>query len=157
MTSVKVELLDTSPFTAADLWQLGLEKNWDELKRILAPVINAKFAVTDLRHRLLIDDIRQRFDSSKDNRGYTILSIILYTNAADKKKMADVADCVLSLGIHPDLPGKNAWRPAHTVGALALVELVPTVYACRPDMKALNGLNRTPLGASQATYVSKTL
>jgi hypothetical protein len=155
MTSVAPKSLNTHPFAEADLWQLGLEKNWEKLKKILAPVTNNTFAVTELKHRLLIDNIRRRFDSSKDSRGYTILGTILNTKAADKKRMADVADLVLSVGVHPDLPGINTWRPAHIVGEEALVELVSTIFACRPDMTALNSNGRTPLTASQGRYVSK--
>ncbi len=151
-----LEPLDTRPFSDADLWKLGREENWGKLKRILAPIIdNEKFAVTELKQRLLIDDIRRRFDSSKDSFGYTILAGILCTNATDKKKMAEVADLVLSLGVHPDLPDTDAWIPAHVVGAYALYELVPTVFACRPDMSALNNNNHTPLEASRCTYVSR--
>jgi hypothetical protein len=62
-----------------------------QLKKILAPLTSSEFAVTDLKHRLLIDDIRRRFDASKDSEGYAILAKILHANAADKKQMADVA------------------------------------------------------------------
>jgi hypothetical protein len=156
MNSAMPEALDTNPFADSDLWQLGLEQNWSELKRILAPITDSNpFAVTDLKYRLLIDDIRRRFDSSKDSWGHTILGVILRTNAADKRRMADVADLVLSLGVHPDLASVRLWRPSHVVGGRALVELVPTIFACRPDMAAVNGNDCTPLEASQSTYVSK--
>ncbi len=135
MNSAMPEALDTNPFADSDLWQLG--------------------AVTELKYRLLIDDIRRRFDSSKDSWGHTILGVILRTNAADKRRMADVADLVLSLGVHPDLASVRLWRPSHVVGGRALVELVPTIFACRPDMAAVNGNDCTPLEASQSTYVSK--
>jgi hypothetical protein len=146
MALVMSKSLDTTPFADTDLWQLGLEENWEELKRILAPVTGKSFAATELKHRLLIDDIRRRFDSSKDDNGNTILNTILLTNAVDKRRMADVANLVLSVGVHPDLPDNDGRRPAHAVGVLALPELVETIFACRPDM-----LFSTPLKRASAT------
>jgi hypothetical protein len=155
MNSAVPGTLVTRPFTDANLWQLGLEQHWEELQRILAPITRDDFAVTRLENRLLIDDIRQRFDYSKDGDGNTILNTILMTNAADKNRMSDVVELVLSVGVHPDVPNNNRRRPAHIVGQEALVELVPMIYACRLDMGALNSNNLTPLTAAQATYVSK--
>jgi hypothetical protein len=155
MTSVVPEFLDTSPFADEDLWELGWEENWKELKRILGPVTGDNFAVTELKHRLLIDDIRRRFDSSKDMDGYTILSKILLTNASDYIKMTEVAALVLTAGVHPDLPNTKGWRPAHLVGHGARVELVSTIFACRPDMAARNINKDTPsMAALKSTYVS---
>lgn len=156
MAPVALEALDTSPFTDENLWELGLEKNWKELKRILAPVTGNDFAVTELKHRLIIDDIRRRFDSSKTKDGRTILEKILMSKAADKKEMADVAELILSIGINPDVPNAYGWRPSHIVGQEALVELAPTIFACRPDMTALNANKHTPLMAASCTdYVSQ--
>jgi hypothetical protein len=157
MDSVALEALNTHPYADKDLWRLGEEKNWDDLKRILAPITGNDFAVTELKHRLLIDDVRRRFDSSKDGNGNTILNPILLTNAADKRRMADVADLVLSVGVHPDMPDDKGLRPAHIVSFRACVELVSTIFACRPDMTALDNNEDTPLMAAlRVNYVSTT-
>ncbi len=153
MASAVLKALDSSTFEDGNLWELGVEKNWEELQTILAPVTGDDFAVTELTQRLLIDDVRQKFDSAKDSHENTILSRILLTNAADKIKMLNVAAVVMSVGVHPDVPAADGWRPAHIVGQEALVELVSTIYACRPDMAALNSNNLTPLTAAQAAFV----
>jgi hypothetical protein len=69
--------------------------------------------------------------------------------------MAFVTKLILSLGVHPDLPNSNGWRPSHVVGQRAVVELVEIIFSCRPDMTALVNLSQhTPYDASTSTYVS---
>jgi hypothetical protein len=85
MASAMPEFVDASPFADADLWKLGFEKNWEELKRILARVTDKKFAVTELEHRLLIDNIRQRIDSLKEEFGSSMLAIILLSQKKKKR------------------------------------------------------------------------
>jgi hypothetical protein len=151
-----LEALDTQLFADANLWELGFEKNWEKLKKILAPVTGNNFAVTEQKHRLLIDDIRRKFDASTTSSGRTIMEVVFVTNAANKRRMADVAELILSVGMNPDAPDDNGWRPAHIVGQAALVELVPTIFACRPDMTALNANKHTPFMAASCTnYVSQ--
>ena len=155
MNAKKLCFLDTKPFADADLWMIGLEQNWEDLKRILAPVTGMEFAVTHLKSRLLIDDIRRRFDSSEDDGGRMILHEILLSNASDKKGMADIAEMVLSVGVDPDLAQNESWRPSHIVGCNAIPELVSTIFACRPSMTALNPNKDTPLEAARKQeYVS---
>jgi hypothetical protein len=126
-------------FADADLWQLGLQKNWSKLRLIPAPLkeTNTSFGM-DLKCRLLIDDIRQRFDTCKDSRGFTILTIILCTNAADRKQTANVARLVFTLRVIPDLPANNAWTCAHSSADLAVVQVFPTTFASSAQMTALN-------------------
>jgi hypothetical protein len=159
MTSEVLEFVNTSPFVDAELWRLGFEEHWGELKRILGPVTGKNFAVTELRHRLLIDDIRRRLDSSSAPVvGTTILHEILANLNTDRKRIAVVADLVLSVGVNPDLRISGSWgdgcRTSHMVAVLGLVELVPTIFACRPEMTALNDFNSTPLEVASATHVS---
>jgi hypothetical protein len=159
MASVVPDALDTRPFEDGDLWQLGLEKNWEELKRILAPITGKNIAVTEQKQRLLMDDIRRKFDSATDGDGRTIVSTILATDAAYqcKARMADALELVLSVGAHPDMPDAGSSRPAHLISERALVEFVATIFACRPDMCARNGRVHTPYSASTSSYVSEIL
>ena len=157
MNAKRLCFIDTKPFADANLWTLGWEENWKDLKRILAPVTDMEFAVTDLESRLRIDDVRRRFDSSKSASARMILHVILDTKAPDKKGMADIAEMVLSIGVDPDLPSSRLWRPSHIVGQGGLPELVSTIFTCRPDMTARNNYNYdTPLQAAQRLYVSYT-
>ena len=141
-----------------DLWKLGRRPNWERLQRILAAILaRESFFVGDDDSQQLVDHVRRRFDLSRESDGNSIVTRILLQDSGtneQREKMAEVMKAVLSAGINPDLPATNGWRPSHVVGSFALLELVPVLFTCRPDMSAVNNNRDTPLGAALSDYVS---
>jgi hypothetical protein len=86
MAAVVPQYMKTGSFTDANLWTLGDEEHWGKLKEFLAPITDKNFAVTSLQHRLVIEDIGRRFDSSKTRTGSTIVHTMMTNETAASTK-----------------------------------------------------------------------
>ncbi|CAG0914253.1 unnamed protein product [Notodromas monacha] len=125
MDDTSAAAVDTSPFTAENLWMLGRRDNWPRLREIIRPLSalrdNSKeedgFFVTSAAKQALIDDLRMRMDSSKDaDTGMNLVYETVSFNGGDDGELLKL---ILSIGLDPDVAKKYSWRPLHVCASYA--------------------------------------
>ncbi len=142
--------INIEPFTEEDLYQLGSREEEPNLRRILKPFTQRSFAVTNVETQILLDKLRTLFDNSLDSDGHGVFRYVL----ADCTSVGSVnrLETMLSLGIEPDKPDADGQRATHVCGIAANVDVAKTVLLCRPDMKANNIFEETPLEATRRKF-----
>ena len=87
-------------------------------------------------------------DGSKDPDGIGVLINVVAHSSRDN----GLLKILLSAGIDPDQPMKNDFRPSHVCGQNGLLAAAEAIFLCRPDMKAMNSNDHTPLQAASYNY-----
>jgi hypothetical protein len=73
-----------------------------------------------------------------------------HLSKSNSEAQAEILKLILEIGVDPDVPAKkHGFRPSHTCASFGHVDLVPVIFACRPQMEAHNCNGDTPLQAAQ--------
>jgi ankyrin repeat protein len=138
------------PGGVTELWELGLEKNHDLLKKALQPLHPNTFNVTDNERERHLAEICDLFEKSKDEFSRNALHHAMYA------LNPDAACRLLVLGMNPSSTDCAGRTPAHWLvvkwrksaptiqnSRMDLPEFARTVWLCRPALFAADWENQT--------------
>jgi ankyrin repeat protein len=121
------------------LYNLGEENNHSTLNRLLANFDH--FQVCDELHEQQLDEVRKRFESSRDSdTGWSIIHLLIYDDCEERTLKR-----VVQLGIDLEMGDKDHWQPAHIAAFNGRLSHLQLLIACRVDIRAKNNWGDTPL------------
>jgi ankyrin repeat protein len=143
------------PADVSELWELGLDKNHELLKKALEPFHPHTYCVTSEERRRHLAEICDLIEKSRDENGKNALHHAMYA------MNADAACRLLALGMNPSSVDCAGRTPAHWLvvkqsqplstqpaqisknSRMDLAEFAKIVWLCRPALSAVDWEKRT--------------